>query len=103
VLGNREYSGVMKIEIVDHYVYSGIPMYGNMNFAKIADEFIVRCKRAQRELFQLLYKASINNLDVRLKLFDSLVKSSLVLFSHLGYCLPRKVQSFSMFLLTTNI
>jgi hypothetical protein len=31
-----------EIEIVDYYVYLGIPMYGNMNFAKIADEFIVR-------------------------------------------------------------
>jgi hypothetical protein len=55
-------------------------MYGNMNFANIADEFIVRGKRAQRELFQLFYKTNINNLDVRLKLFDSLVVCSHVLF-----------------------
>jgi hypothetical protein len=70
-------------------------MYGNMNFAKIADEFIVRGKRAQRELFQLFYKANINNLDVRLKLFDSLVKSVVMYCSHIwGIALTEKFKAF---------
>jgi hypothetical protein len=70
-------------------------MYGNMNFAKIADEFIVRGKIAQRDLFQLFYKANINNLNVRLKLFDTLVKSVVMYCSHIwGVAFPEKFKAF---------
>jgi hypothetical protein len=54
-----------------------------MKYAKISDEFIAKGKRAQRELFSIFFKAKINNLDVRLRLFDSLVRSVVMYCSHI--------------------
>jgi hypothetical protein len=49
--------GESEIEIVDKYVYLGVPMYGNMKYTQTADDFVNKGLQAQRELFNLFYKS----------------------------------------------
>jgi hypothetical protein len=89
--------GDKEIEIVDSYTYLGVPFYGKMLYAKTANDFLVKGKRAQRELFGLFYKANINNLETRLTLFDSLVKSIVMYCCHIwGINFIDKIISFQM-------
>jgi hypothetical protein len=77
------YWGESEIEIVDSYTYLGVPFYGKMLYGKVAEHFISKGKRAQRELFVIFYKAKIYNLEARLALFDSLVKSIVMYCYHI--------------------
>jgi hypothetical protein len=89
--------GESEIEIVEKYVYLGVPMYGNMKYAQTADDFVSKGLQAQRELFNLYYEAKINNLETRLYLFDCLVKSVLLYCSHIwGVSVIHKFKMFQM-------
>lgn len=74
--------GSHEIEIVDKYVYLGVPMYGNMKFKQTVTDFINKGRTAEKSLFDLFRRANINTLDTRLMLFESLVKSVLLYCSH---------------------
>jgi hypothetical protein len=69
--------GDEEIEIVDKYAYLGVPMNGNMSYSQISDNYVPKGMQAQRALCGLFFKAYIKNLDVRLYLFECLVKSVL--------------------------
>jgi hypothetical protein len=74
--------GDEEIEIVDTYVYLGVPFNSNMNYNMCGGYFVQKSMQPQRDLFSLFFKAKINNLSVRLQLFDSLVTSVLLFCSH---------------------
>jgi hypothetical protein len=57
-----------EIEVVERYVYLGVQMYGRMIYSTTADDFINKGMQAQRDLFNLFYKAKINNVKTRLHL-----------------------------------
>jgi hypothetical protein len=83
------------IDIVDSYTYLGVPLYGKMLYAKTADDLIVKGKRALRDVFSLFSKAKINNLSVRLTLFESLAKSVVMYGYHIwGINFTDKLKSF---------
>jgi hypothetical protein len=89
--------GEEEIEIVDKYVYLGVPFYANMKYAATGNDFINKGLRAQRELFSLFFKAKLQNIDVRLQLFDSLVKSVLLYCSHIwGVTYVKQITVFQM-------
>jgi hypothetical protein len=78
----KVYWGNHEIEIVDKYVYLGVPMYGNMNYKQTVNDFINKGRTAEKSLFDLFSRANINSLESRLTLFESLVKSVLLYCSH---------------------
>jgi hypothetical protein len=89
--------GDEEIEIVDTYVYLGVPFNSNMNYNMCGGYFVQKGMQAQRELFSLFYKANIYNISVRLQLFDSLVKSVLLYCSHVwGVKFLNNIKSFQM-------
>jgi hypothetical protein len=96
----RVYWGESEIEVVDSYTYLGVPLNEKMLYSKIADFFISKGKYAKRVLFSLYFKAKINNLDVRMTLFDSLVKSIVMYCYHVwGINFVDKLISFQMYFL----
>jgi hypothetical protein len=89
--------GEHETEIVDNYTYLGVPFHSNMNYARTADHFISKGKCAERELFSLFYRANIHNLDSRLALFESLVKSVVMHCYHIwGVNFIEQLKRFSM-------
>jgi hypothetical protein len=74
-----------------------VPFHSDMNYARTADHFISKGKCAERELFSLFYRANIHNLDSRLALFESLVKSVVMYCYHIwGVNFIEKLKRFSM-------
>jgi hypothetical protein len=58
-----------EIEIVDKYIYLGVPFYSNMKSQTTCNDFIVKGRNAERLLFELYWKAKIDSLESRLTLF----------------------------------
>lgn len=71
-----------EIEIVNKYVYLGVPFYENCNFLQTGIDFIKKAEGAEKQLHSLLYRGKIKTLDSRITLFNSPVKSVLL------YCSP---------------
>jgi len=88
-----------EIEIVDKYTYLGIPLHCNMSYSTIAKEMLNRGNRAIKDLFGIYYKGKINNLNVRINLFNSLqlVQSVAMNCCHvLGLSVVEQIKSFQM-------
>jgi hypothetical protein len=87
--GNRKikspkiFWGPNEIEVVDKYVYLGVPFYGNMSTHNTTTDFVLKGKVAVKGLFDLYFKAGLNCLGPRLTLFDSLIKSVVLYCSHI--------------------
>jgi hypothetical protein len=101
--GNRRASkpkifwGRDEIEIVDKYIYLGVPFYSNMNYSCVGDYFVGKGMQAQKELFYLFYKSKINNIETRICLFECLVKSVLFYCLHVwGVSIFHKIKCFQM-------
>jgi hypothetical protein len=91
------FCGEDELVIVDKYIYLGVPMYGNMKYSCTADSFVSKAMQAQQDLFNLFYRAKMNNIETRLYLFDCLVKSVLFYCSHIwGVSVFSKFKLFQM-------
>jgi hypothetical protein len=92
--------GEDEIEIVDKYIYLGVPMYGHMLYKSTIDHFVSKGYQAQKDLFHLFFKARICNIESRLHLFDCLVKSVFLYCSHIwGVSVPHRIKMFQMLFL----
>jgi hypothetical protein len=102
-IGNAKFSkptffwGDEEIDIVEKYVYLGVPMYRIMSYGNVCNFFTSKALQAQRDLFSLFFRAKISNLDVRLHLYESLVKTVLFYCSHIwGVSQLDKIRLFQM-------
>jgi hypothetical protein len=89
--------GEDELNIVNKYIYLGVPFHGNMKYSCTADSFVSKAMQAQQDLFNLFYRAKMNNIETRLYLFDCLVKSVLFYCSHIwGVSVFSKFKLFQM-------
>jgi hypothetical protein len=75
--------GDNELDIVDDYVYLGVPFFSNMDYKNTTKHFVTKSKIAENQLHGLFHKSKISSLDTKLRLFESLVKSILMYCSHL--------------------
>jgi hypothetical protein len=71
------YWGSSIIEVVEKYIYLGVP---NMDTKQTANDIIAKGTIAEKQLYNVFYKAKLNNFDSRMKLFRSLIES-IILYS----------------------
>jgi hypothetical protein len=70
--------GEKSVEIVDEYTYLGIPFNFRGTFDAAKKKFIEKAREAQKQIQILLNNTKSNKVCIRLKLFNSLVRSVLL-------------------------
>ncbi|CAL8092827.1 unnamed protein product [Orchesella dallaii] len=66
-----------EIEVVNEYVYLGIPFYYNGKFKTASEKFFKKAKQAQDQVMTLFWKGKVGALEVHEKLFNALCRSTL--------------------------
>jgi hypothetical protein len=72
--------GDEQVEIVDKYIYLGVPFYSDMNKfdERVCSDFIAKAKLAENSLIQLFNRSRLTTLRNRILLFNSMVRSVLL-------------------------
>jgi hypothetical protein len=91
------YWGDSVLEVVEKYVYLGVPFYGNMDDKRTVCDIIAKSTVAEKQLYSVFYKAKIYNFDSRMKLFSSLIES-ILLYSSQPWAIskPHRLRIFQM-------
>jgi len=71
------------IEIVNEYVYLGIPFYSSCCFKRTAELYKSKGMKALQAIWNIFYRGSVNEWTSHKKLFDAVVKSTALYCSHI--------------------